>query len=86
LKENAEFKEVIDYGTFDTDIAKRKILRFIVDDGIKTRPHRKILFDAAFYAYGGFTGRWGTAWMTTIDLAKPAHPYILKASKTTYAE
>ena len=67
-----ESGEVITYGTFgDPPSARRAVLALIVDDGVKNRGHRALLFTPRFTLAGA---AWGThpvfGRMTAVDFAE----------------
>lgn len=67
-----ESGEVITYGTFgEPPSARRAVLSLIVDDGVKDRGHRQLIFDAVFAFQGA---AWGAhplyGRMTVVDFAE----------------
>jgi uncharacterized protein YkwD len=71
-KPQGEFGEVVTYGSFgDPPTARRAVLALIVDDGVKSRGHRTLLFNPHFALAGG---AWGThpifGRVAVVDLAE----------------
>lgn len=64
MKYERTYGENIMYGAGDP---LRSLLAFAVDDGVKSRGHRRNIFNSKFAYMGCYTGQWRKSWMTVVD-------------------